>query len=81
MRKPTSKIKVGAPAPPQTTWFAVLKAYDWDTLSINGMGLRPPAEGPHRFIPVFMTFAQACQFNGGSEENVTAITTGPGLKP
>lgn len=54
--------------------WAVMKAQSWDSLSVwNGLPLRAPKEGPHKFIPVFNTREQAVAFDE-SEEHVVMLT-------
>lgn len=56
------------------TLWAVMKAQSWDSLSVwNGLPLRAPKEGPHKFIPVFNTREQAVAFDE-SEEHVVMLT-------
>jgi hypothetical protein len=50
-----------------------MKAHKWSGLSMAGIVLRAPAEGPQMFIPVFEKLEQAVSFNGGSMENVVMM--------
>lgn len=56
--------------------FAVMKVFSWESLEVLGMPLSAPANGPHKFIPVFETRAQAVAFNNGSEENIGIVNYG-----
>lgn len=53
--------------------FAVMKALSFSSLSVGPYELHAPEEGPHRFIPVFLTREQAVKWNDGSEDNIFAI--------
>ena len=44
--------------------WAVMKAYSFTSMSVMGMDLRSPPEGPQRFIPLFETREQAIEFAG-----------------
>lgn len=43
---------------PQQFW-AVMKAVAFSTMEVHGLPLRPPGDGPQRFIPLFESKAQA----------------------
>ena len=51
---------------PKRFWV-VMKAYDFNALSIGGFELSPPPSGPHRFLPAFNTKAEAVAFEGSDE--------------
>lgn len=53
--------------------YAVMKAYHWDSLIVQGLPLQPPAAGPHRFIPLFETHAQAVAFADGNESVIQIV--------
>ena len=56
---------------PDTLW-AVMKAHEWSSLTINGWPVAAPSDGPCRFIPVFTTREQAVKWNG-SEDNIAQL--------
>ncbi len=52
----------------QDDMWAVMEAYAWDNVIVADYGsLKCPPEGPHRFIPVFETRAQAVAWAGGDK--------------
>lgn len=57
-----------------TTYWAVMKAYDFRAMSVFGICLTAPKEGPHRFIPVFDTKEQAIAFEDGCKDHVYMLT-------
>lgn len=62
--------------PPKTMW-CVMRAHGWENLSVNMLGcmtLTAPKEGPHFFMPVFITREQAIKW-AGSEESIVQIQT------
>ena len=71
--KRTTKTKSKPPKPQPAPVWAVMKAHKWSGLSMAGIVLRAPAEGPQMFIPVFEKMEQAVSFNGGSMENVVMM--------
>jgi hypothetical protein len=54
--------------------WAVMKAHAWSSLTVAGIEMTSPAEGPQRFIPVFETREQAVAW-AGSEEHVVLLST------
>jgi hypothetical protein len=60
---------------PKTLW-AIMKAFQWDTVSANGIKFSPPPEGPHMFIPVFNTREGAVKW-AESDEHVAMLGVGP----
>jgi hypothetical protein len=56
---------------PNLKW-AVMRAHTWERITVNGLMLKPPPEGPHRFIPLFETRDQAIAW-AGSDEHVTPL--------
>lgn len=57
------------------TLWAVMKAHSWASLSIGGVELAAPEDGPCRFIPVFDTREKAVAW-AGSDENVRELSVG-----
>lgn len=53
-------------------FWCVMKAHGWQNLSVAGIAMKPPAEGPQHFIPVFDTREQAVAWSG-TEEHVYAL--------
>ena len=53
--------------------WAVMKACAWDSLTVNGVPLINPTQGPEYFMPLFKNREQAVAFNGGSEDRVKEI--------
>lgn len=56
-----------------TPLWAVMKVYEWDSIEAAGFTLQCPADGPHRFIPVFNTRAQAVAW-AGSDDHVAMLS-------
>lgn len=54
--------------------FAVMKLYNWNSVSVGGVELSAPIDGisPQHFIPVFNTREQAVSWAGG-DENVMEV--------
>lgn len=59
---------------PKKNRFAVMKLYNWSSLSVNGIKLSAPIDdkGPQFFTPVFETREQAVSWAGG-DENVMEV--------
>lgn len=51
----------------QKPMWAVMKAHSWGSIQAMGFPLSAPAEGPHRFIPIFNTKKQAVKFAGSAK--------------
>jgi len=49
-----------------------MKAHGWANLSVAGIEMAAPKEGPQHFIPVFDTREQAVAW-AGTEEHVYAL--------
>ncbi len=60
--------------PPKYFWV-VMKAHGWESLSVAGIALQTPEEGPHRLIPVFNTYEQAVKW-AGTDEHVRQVKAG-----
>jgi hypothetical protein len=56
----------------QIMWV-VMTAYLWSNVTVNGMPMRSPADGPQRFMPVFESREQAVAWNNGCEDNVSIV--------
>jgi hypothetical protein len=56
-----------------TSMWAIMRAYKWRSLSIEGLPVSCPEPGPQRFIPVFNTRDQAIKWNNGSAEDVMEV--------
>ena len=59
---------------PGVRMWAVMKAHAWDSMICNGWPVACPPAGPHRFIPVFDTRAEAVAW-AGSERLVVELET------
>ena len=59
---------------PKKNRFAVMKLYNWNSVSAGGVELSAPIDGisPQHFIPVFETREQAVSWAGG-DENVMEV--------
>ena len=55
--------------------YAVMKAQPWSSIKVIGYPITPPAEGPHRFIPMFYTREQAVAWCGGDDTHVAQMST------
>ena len=69
------KKKPAEPTPEVTApvMWAVMKAYSWSSLTVGGMSLGSPPEGPQRFVPVFDSREQAVEFDNGCEDNISIV--------
>jgi len=56
---------------PKLLW-CVMKAHGWENVECERGWLRPPPEGPHKFIPVFNTREQAVAW-AGSDDHVQPL--------
>ena len=63
--------RVGSDAMVRRYW-CVMKAHGWDCLTVAGIPMQAPKEGPQHFIPVFDTREQAVAW-AGTEEHVYAL--------
>jgi len=63
--------RVGSVAMVRRYW-CVMKAHGWANLSVAGIEMAAPKEGPQHFIPVFDTREQAVAW-AGTEEHVYAL--------
>lgn len=63
--------RVGSDAMVRRFW-CVMKAHGWDGLTVAGIPMQAPKEGPQRFIPVFDTREQAVAW-AGTDEHVYAL--------
>lgn len=54
--------------------WVVFRAYEFSTLSVGGINLMSPDEGPHWFLPVFKTKKDAIAFNCGSSHYIKSVT-------
>jgi hypothetical protein len=52
--------------------WVVMKAHTWENIEVMGMSIRPPPDGPQRFIPMFDTREQAVAWDG-SDEHVVMV--------
>lgn len=55
--------------------WGVMKGYGWDSIAIIGVTIRPPIDGPQRFIPLFDTKEQALKFTNGDETHLVEMET------
>ena len=53
--------------------WAIMKAYKWRSLTIGGIELAAPADGPQQFIPIFETRDQAVKFADGDETHLAEV--------
>lgn len=74
-RKAKKQTFVESQSGPRHFW-AIMKAYTWGSLSVEGSPLTPPVEGPQRFVPIFDTHEQAVAWNNGSDVDVRQMTVG-----
>ena len=58
--------RVGSDAMVRRFW-CVMRAYGWANLSVAGIEMAAPKEGPQHFIPVFDTREQAVAWAGTDE--------------
>lgn len=54
-------------------FWCVMKAHGWQNLSVAGVAMAAPKEGPQRFIPVFDTREQAVAWSNNDETHVYAL--------
>ena len=54
-------------------FWCVMKAHGWQNLSVSGIAMAAPKEGPQHFIPVFDTREQAVAWSGNDETHVYAL--------
>jgi hypothetical protein len=73
-RKSTASqtVKAIGSRPLARRFWCVMKAYHWQNLSVAGVPMTAPPEGPQRFIPVFDTREQAVAW-AGTEEHVYTL--------
>jgi hypothetical protein len=64
---------------PITTLWAVMKAYGFDTIMVDGVPIQCPPDGPQRYIPVFNTREQAVAW-AKSDEHVSPLLSSPEVK-
>jgi hypothetical protein len=69
--KNSPRKRVGS-GPLVRRFWCVMKAHSWTNLSVMGIAMQAPAEGPQHFIPVFDTREQAVAWSG-TEEHVYAL--------
>jgi hypothetical protein len=53
--------------------WAVMKAQSWGQLTVNGIPLQPPQDGPCAFIPLFKTRRQAIVSEHGRADYVREV--------
>jgi hypothetical protein len=68
-RKPEVK-----PPARQCMWV-IMKAHRFDRITVMGLPLVAPEEGPTWFLPVFKTIEAAVKWNGGKDENIGMLMT------
>jgi hypothetical protein len=54
-------------------FWCVMKAHGWKNLTVAGIEMAAPKEGPQHFIPVFDTREQAVAWSGNDETHVYAL--------
>jgi hypothetical protein len=54
------------------TMWAVMVAKAWESITVNGVPLKEPADGPTRFIPLFDTRDKAVAWHG-SEDDILPV--------
>ena len=70
--KASRTAKAVGSSPLVRRFWCVMKAHGWQNLSVAGISMQAPAEGPQHFIPVFDTREQAVAW-AGTEEHVFAL--------
>ena len=55
--------------------WAVMKAYPWSDIKVEGVLLQGPPEGPHRLVPLFRSRELAVAW-AGSDEHVVELILG-----
>ena len=57
---------------PKRMW-AVMTGQSWNSFTVEGMEIGLPEEGPHGFIPLFDTRAQAVAWSRSGEKHVVEV--------
>jgi hypothetical protein len=53
--------------------YMAMKAMPWDSITVHGVDLMAPPEGPQRFIPVFETREQAEAWVGDDDIAISQL--------
>lgn len=64
------------------SFWVVMRAHEWSSITVGGYPLSAPTGGPCRFLPVFSTRAEAIAF-AGTPEHVAELKaiTAPNSQP